>query len=131
MAFSGRASHHQCAHGHETRPPAPHESGERRDRTADAGQHVLIEQEKRLDRADLAASIPCDEIAIVESLLDGVFDQLVIAMVFALAREGLGPMRITLKLVTRGDVHAAAPMRRGRLFLQTKMLQASPQKKER
>jgi hypothetical protein len=56
-----------------------------------AGEQILVENEERLNRTNLTISIFDGKILIVESLSDCVFDQLVEAIVFALADEGIPP----------------------------------------
>ena len=65
------------------------------------GEHVLIEQEERLDRANVAPRILDDEIPIREFRLDRPFDDFVVAVVFALTKKRIAPMPETAQIGTR------------------------------
>ena len=60
MSFAGRAADHQRAQLREARPQAPDRGDQRSRPLAAAGEEILIEDEERLDRPDLAERIPYD-----------------------------------------------------------------------
>ncbi|MGD0564395.1 MAG: hypothetical protein ABSA66_15065 [Roseiarcus sp.] len=51
-----------------------------------AGHQILIDDEEGLDGADVLAVVD-DEVAVVETVLERVFDEFVEAMILALAGE--------------------------------------------
>src|SRR5258708_35601859 len=65
MSCARRATHHQRARMHEARPQAANEARQPPDSGARADEQVQIEDEKRLDAADLALPVPYCEIPII------------------------------------------------------------------
>lgn len=59
---------------------------------AEARQKILIDQETGLDRAGALITLD-DQIAVLEAILQCVFEKLIITMVLSLASEGRLPMR--------------------------------------
>jgi hypothetical protein len=91
VTLAGGATDHQGARHHEARPQAPHRCDDLLHAAALSRAKILVEDEERRHRAHLAAIVPNCEITVIESLLDGVLDDLVIAAVLALSGEGASP----------------------------------------
>jgi hypothetical protein len=51
----------------------------------------LVQDEERLDSANASICILNDEIPVIKSLLDRIFDDLVVAMILSLTLKGTGP----------------------------------------
>jgi hypothetical protein len=92
---------------HEARPQAPNEAGQPADSRRGSDQQIQIENEKRLDAADLAGPVPDREITIVELGVDRVLDDLVVTAILGLRREGIGPAPASRRLLPRDDLYAA------------------------
>jgi len=92
MAFAGCASHHHRAREHETRPKTAYDGNEFLHVSAEAGQEILIDQKIRLDRADAVFALD-DQVAVLEAILQRVFEKFVISMVLSLLSERRLPMR--------------------------------------
>ena len=98
VAFTDGTPDHQGPHLQETRPYA---AGGVRDcpySEIGAGYKILFKNEKRLNRPNITIAVFDGKIPVIESLLDGVFDQLKKAMILALADEGALPMAAECQL---------------------------------
>ena len=73
-----------------------------------SGKNIQIENEKGLNRLNLAAMVPDGEIPIIEFRMDGILDDFVIAAILGLRRERVLPMSAISQLKARDDMHAAA-----------------------
>src|SRR5215471_1688157 len=78
------ASHHQRARPHEARPKAAQPADDFCHGSAHAREQILVDQEIRLDDADGAIVLDNDQIAVVESILQCVFEKFVVTMIFSL-----------------------------------------------
>jgi hypothetical protein len=91
MTFSGGAPDHHRACKHETGPNAPYAGGEFRDVSAETREEILIEQKIRLD---VDGVIAFDlQVAVLESVPQRVFKELVITMILSLLGECRLPAR--------------------------------------
>ena len=72
------------------------------------GEQVLIEQEERLDRANVALRILDDKIPVFEILPDRAFDKVVVPVILALTGKGFAPMLQMQQAGTRHNVNCAA-----------------------
>jgi hypothetical protein len=106
-SFTQSTSDHQGSHRQELRPHAPCRLENRPKSGIDADKKILVENEERLNRLDLAIPVLDNKIPVVESLSDRVLYQLIEAVVFALAGEGALLMVAVHQLRTRHDVHRA------------------------
>ena len=86
VSFPSGASHHQRARPHEARPKSPDPGDKLLGVIIGAGHQILIDDEEGLDGADVLAVVD-DEVAVVETVLERVFDEFVEAMILALAGE--------------------------------------------
>jgi hypothetical protein len=86
MSFACRAPDHQRSRAHEARPETPNANEHLFDAGAHAGEEVLINHKKWLD-GPYGVIIPNDQVAVLESIRQRVFDQFVIAMIFSLIGE--------------------------------------------
>ena len=57
-----------------------------------AGEKILFEDKERLNRLDLAITVLDGKILVVKALQDRIFDELIEAMILALADESALPM---------------------------------------
>src|SRR5262245_15267910 len=92
MSFACRTSDHQCACMHEARPSTPNPGEHLFEARAHSRKEILVNHEKWLDGPH-GVIILYDQIAVLESIPQRVFDQLVIAMIFSLIGESRSPMR--------------------------------------
>lgn len=90
--FAGRTPHHQGAKLHEVRPPPANGNGDVLYDVRGPREQVLIEKKNGLNGIDFVRSVFEDEISIVKSLPNGVFDKLVIATVLAIVTKYVLPM---------------------------------------
>jgi hypothetical protein len=111
VTFAGGAADHQRAEDEEARENLAQPSCHAGEDLARAAQQILVEQEKWLDRFDVALAIFEHEVAVFESLADGVFDDGVVAMILAMIDEAGGPSGAALDLFARNHVDDA--IRRG------------------
>ena len=102
MSFAGDAADHQRARAHEARPDTAQCSHKCLAGPSYAGEQILVDDKTRLDGADTAGALD-DKIEVVEAVLQRVFDDFVIAVVFALARERRLPVRRAGKFFPGGD----------------------------
>jgi hypothetical protein len=86
MSFACRAPDHQRSRAHEARSETPNANEHLFDAGAHAGEEVLINHKKWLD-GPYGVIIPNDQVAVLESIRQRVFDQFVIAMIFSLIGE--------------------------------------------
>src|SRR5205807_8236122 len=70
-------------------------------------EQVLLDHKEGLDGAHLPRIVLENEIAVVEALLDRVFNNLVIAAVLAGVGEGLPPGGTLLDVLARSNMHDA------------------------
>jgi hypothetical protein len=56
-----------------------------------ADKEILVQDEERLDSANAPICILNDEIPVIKSLLDRIFDDLVVAMILSLTLKRTGP----------------------------------------
>src|SRR5262245_8084279 len=110
MSFPCRAADHQCACMHEARPSTPNPGEDLFDARAHAGKEILVNHEKWLNGPH-TVNILNDQIPVLESFRQRVFDQFVIAMIFSLVGEGRLPMRQGGNLVPRSYSQRRAGMR--------------------
>src|SRR5271157_4268310 len=104
MSFARSAANHQGAHAQEPRPDAPDKRRRFTDPSTHACQKILIGDEEWLDGAHLPIFVAENEIAVLESLMDGVFHQFVIAAVLSKTRECVLPRWRALDLSFRLDL---------------------------
>ncbi len=82
MTFAGSAADHQRAHHQEARKQFSDEGHGARE-GGDALEHVLIHHEEGLNRQRLAAIVGDEEVFVVEPVLHGIFEDLVVTMILA------------------------------------------------
>ena len=107
MAFAGSAANHQRADRQGTRekfsqPKDPFLRG-----WAGALQQVLVEKKEGLNGSNLAGGVFQHEIAIVEALENGVFDDFVIPAILAAIGKRLLPWKTVVDVAPLGNICGA------------------------
>src|SRR4051812_35537478 len=105
MPFPGAAAEHQGAQLQEPWPQAAPGRSERLDSRAGACHQILVEQEKRLDCRCVTRSVPDYEIPVIEVLLNGILQELVIPSVLPLPGKSCTPMRQARQVRAPDDLH--------------------------
>jgi hypothetical protein len=100
VAFAHGTSDHQSPHLQETRPHAANRLNNCPCREIGTGEEILIDYEERLNSLNVAIPVPDSKVSVVEALSDCVFDQLIEAMVLALAGESAAPVAAVHQLCT-------------------------------
>src|SRR5262249_54054481 len=108
VGFARDASNHHGLHEHESRPSAPDRISQTSEIGMNSREDILVKNEERLDRLNLALMVPDGEIPVIEFRVDGVLDNFVIATILVLRGERALPMYAIAQLMARNDSHAAA-----------------------
>ena len=105
VPFTGRATHHQRAHAHEARPQSSDKFGKHPYSGTGTLKNILVEKETWLDRLNGSAAVLNGKVTIIETLVNRILDDFVIAMVLALRPKGMLPMGATSELGPRHELH--------------------------
>jgi CubicO group peptidase (beta-lactamase class C family) len=105
--FAHGTSDHHGPQPQEAWPRAPNRPDNSAHGGINAGEQVLIQNEERLNRLNVAVSILDRKVPIIESLSDRVFDKFIEAVVLASFGEGVPPMTAVRQFRTRHHRHAA------------------------
>jgi hypothetical protein len=100
VTFAGGAPHHERSHSHEVRPYPTDTINQATYLGAHADKEILIENKKRLDGANALVCIFDDEIAVLKSLQNRIFDNLVVAMILSPTFKCTRPAPAMHQLIT-------------------------------
>jgi hypothetical protein len=106
VTFAGGAPHHECAHPHESRPYPTDTINQSPYFGTGANKEILVKNKKRLDGANAPICILDNEIPIIKSLQDRIFDNLVVAMVLSLIFKRTRPTSTMHQLITQNNLNA-------------------------
>jgi hypothetical protein len=105
VALTGNAPHHQRSCAHEARPQSPNSLAEASNCLSRALEKILVKDEAGLYGSDGSIATPNEEITVIEALSDRILNDLVVAMIFALMKEGAFPASAMRELGTRKQLN--------------------------
>jgi hypothetical protein len=100
VTFARGASHHERAHPHEARPDLADTIDQTSYLGTGADKEILIKDKERLDGANAPICILDDELPVIKSLQDRIFDNLVVAMILSLALKRTRPTSAMHQITT-------------------------------
>src|SRR5216683_280289 len=106
MTFARNTANHERAQLHEPREQATQEFDGTFERGTNSGEHILIEEEKRLHRLNLPGGVLDHEISVIELRMDRVLDEFVIAVILPLRLECVRPIPALCQLAPRIHVYS-------------------------
>ena len=91
MPFPGRTTNHQHTQGQKFGPYLSNRINDPPKSARDSLDQILPHEKERLNPANYARSVAEQEVSIFEIVVERLFDNFVIAMIFALRAEGAAP----------------------------------------